>query len=267
MDMLKLYMAFAKINFISQMEYRLDYFFRMVSKILGWGTGFIMIFILLNQFNTLGEWNTYEVIFLYALHILTYSIAATFVMGPFSNLEKNIRSGEFDEVLTRPVNPLFYYVFRKVSAGYTSNYILCIGLFMICFNQLDITLNVTQLIVFIITIIGGSLIQGAAFMIMCIPAFWVVKSKSIFRLFYQSLSDFSQYPLSIYNKSIQGILTFVFPYAFINFYPSQYFLEKTDGVFFHPSFMFLTPLLGVLLILVAYIFWLIGINNYKSTGS
>jgi ABC-2 type transport system permease protein len=249
------------------MEYRMDYFIRMISKIVGWGTGFIMIGVLLNKFNALGGWSTYEVIFLYALNVFCYSIAATFTMGPFSNLEKNIQLGEFDEVLIRPVNPLFYYASKKVSAGYTSNYILCIGLFILCIKALDIQMTPLTFLLFVVHILGGVLIHAAGFMMTCIPAFWFVKSRSIHNLFYKNMDSFLDYPITIYSKTVQVLLTFVLPYAFINFYPAQQFLGKGEQALFHPILQFLTPIIGIFLFILSYIFWTIGINSYKSTGS
>lgn len=266
MDLIKLYFQFAKVNFLTQMEYRMDYFFRMIAKIFSWSTGFIMISILLYKFKAIGGWNTYEVMFLYALDVLSYSIAATFFMGPCENLATSIHSGQFDEVLTRPVNSLCYYVCRKVSAGYVSNYVISIIIIVICFTNLHISLSIFKFFMLIVVILGASLIQGAAFLITTIPSFWLIKSKSLYALFYSNLTNFLQYPLNIYKKSIQIFLTFILPYGFINFYPAQYFLGK-DDVLFHPAFQFLTPIVGIFLFTIACFFWEFAINHYKSTGS
>ncbi len=65
----------------------------MISKIISWSTGFISILILLNKFGTIGSWTVYEVLFLYAMDVLSYSLAGTFFMGPFGELPGLIRSG------------------------------------------------------------------------------------------------------------------------------------------------------------------------------
>ncbi|WP_180235705.1 ABC-2 family transporter protein [Bacillus toyonensis] len=35
--------------------------------------------------------------------------------------------------------------------------------------------------------------------------------------------DFSRYPITIYNKVISFILTFIIPYSFTSFYPAAFF--------------------------------------------
>lgn len=267
MEQFKLYMQFARVNFLTQLEYRMDYFIRTVGKIFTWSTGFIMIGILLSKFKTIGSWTTYEVMFLYSLDVLSFSIAATFLVAPCNLLASNIQSGNFDEVLVRPVNSLFYYVCRGVSAGYTSNYAISVIIMVICFINLNIHLSPIKILMLILVIIGASLIQGAAFLITTIPAFWLIENRQLMSLFYGNLTRFLQYPITIYHKGIQILLTFILPYAFINFYPAQYFLNKNDFSMFHPIFQYLTPVVGVVTFAVAYWFWHFGINHYKSTGS
>lgn len=261
-----LYLAFAKVNFLTQMEYRGQYAVRMLAKIINWSTGFIMILILLNKFKTIGSWTVYEVLFLYGLDVLSYSIAGTFFMGPFGKLPTLIRQGVFDEVLTKPVNPFFYIVCTRVSAGYTSNYVISILILAVCFYKLGITLTAGKLFWLIVVILGATLIQSAGFILTAVPAFWIIKSDGLRRMFYTNLTGFLQYPLSIYDKWIQVMLTFVLPYAFINYYPCQYFLGKKEHLFY-PWFQYLTPAIGLFLFGLAYFMWKKGLNAYQSTGS
>jgi ABC-2 type transport system permease protein len=266
MDYIKLYIAFAKVAFLTQLEYRGQYFVRILSKIISWSTGFIMVMVLLNKFKTIGDWTTYEVLFLYALDVLSYSIAGTFFMGSFGELPTLIRQGVFDGILTKPINSMLYLICTKVSAGYTSNYVISIIILFVCFQKLHISLSVVKIIWLIIVILGASLIQATGFMITAIPAFWIIKSDGLRGLFYSNITQFLQYPLSIYAKGIQILLTFILPYAFINYYPAQLFLGKSDSLFY-PSFQYLTPIVGIFLFWLAYKFWKLGLNNYQSTGS
>lgn len=264
--MFGLYAAFAKIAFLTQLEYRGQYFMRMIAKILSWGTGFVMLMILLRKFHTIGGWGTYEVLLLYAFDVLSYSIAGTFFMGGFGKLPRIIRQGELDGILTKPVNPLIYLVCTKVSAGYTSNYVIALAIMGVCLKKLHISLSFPCIIWLILDIIGASLIQAAGFMLTTVPAFWFLKSDGLYRLFYKNLTEFLKYPLSIYNKGIQAVLTLLLPYGFINFYPVQYFLNKQEGVF-SPLFQFLTPLVGGVLFWASCLFWEKGLLAYQSTGS
>ena len=38
--------------------------------------------------------------------------------------------------------------------------------------------------------------------------------------------DFTRYPISIYTRGVRIVLTFVLPFAFMNYFPATYFLQK-----------------------------------------
>ena len=72
---------------------------------------------------------------------------------------------------------------------------------------------------------GGSLSYsgGRLCVFTAVPAFWIGDSEGLYRLLYKNLTEFIQYPLSIYHRGIRELLTFVLPYAFISYYPCAAF--------------------------------------------
>lgn len=112
------------------------------------------ILIMLNQFNVMGNWTKYEILFLYGMDMLSYSIAGTFFMGPFGKLPRLIQRGELDQVLLRPVNPMIYLICTKVSAGYTSNYIIGVLMIAICIQKLSISFRMGEFLWFVMVMLG-----------------------------------------------------------------------------------------------------------------
>lgn len=264
---LPLYLQFIKIRLQSMIEYRATFLTGAVAQFVSYGSTFLLVWVMVNQFGTLSGWNPYEVMFLYSLNLGSYAITGYFLFNLCFRLPTLIQTGEFDEVLTKPLNPLLYIVCRDFNYGYFSHLILSIVIMTICFIKLGIVVTFLKLILLVVVILAAALIQGAALLFTSVPSFWLVRGNSLMKTFFFDVKDFIQYPISLYNKTIQIMLTFVFPYAFISFYPAQYFLEKNDFLMFHPIFQYLTPIVGVVMFVLAYGFWNLGINNYKSTGS
>jgi ABC-2 type transport system permease protein len=75
------------------------------------------------------------------------------------------------------------------------------------------------------------------------------------------------YPIDIYGKGIQSILTFILPYSFVNYFPARLLLGAGDYTFFSKSFDYLTLAVGVVAFCAAYLFWTVSVRKYKSTGS
>ncbi|MNR23971.1 hypothetical protein D3C85_1410250 [compost metagenome] len=141
------------------------------------------------------------------------------------------------------------------------------GVIVICFKNLHIAWSPINILFLVLVLLGGALIQGAAFLFTSVPAFWITNNTALIDLFMFDLKRFVQYPISAYSKFIQVLLTLILPYAFINFYPAQFFLGKNDFLMFHPWIQFLTPVLGVILFTCALMFFYKGIKYYNSTGS
>ena len=266
MNYFNLYIEFIKIRLQSMIEYRAAFISGGLAQATSYIADVTLIWIMINQFNKIGTWEPYEVLFLYGLNLLAYALAGLFLYNPHAALPGMIKNGEFDELLIRPLNPFIYIITKMFNYGYFSHIIIALVIIMLCFIKLNLIVTPIKLLFLVVVIISGALIQGAAFMIISIPAFWITDTSSL-SFFFGSIKEFTKYPISIYPKIIQVFLTIIVPYSFISFYPAQYFLEKNDFLMFNPIIQFISPIIGIISFGLAYKLWLIGIKSYSSTGS
>lgn len=266
MSRFALYEAFIRIKIKAMTEYRAAFIWQGLAQASSYVAEFIVLWILIHQFDAINGWMPFEVLFLYALQLLTFALAGCFVQSVSNGLPTMIRDGSFDEVLTKPMNPLLYLICHRFVYQYASHIIVSSVIIVLCFMKLDLAFTFGSAVQLFLVLVGATCIQATIFMCTAIPAFWTVQSQGISGLI-QDFRSFIRYPISIYKPPIQIVLTLVFPYAFINFYPAQYFLEKNDFLMFHPLFQYGTPFVGLILLLGMYQFWLAGIRSYKSTGT
>jgi len=62
-------------------------------------------------------------------------------------------------------------------------------------------------------------------------------------------------------------MIYVVPFAFVNYFPAQILLRKPDMDQFPAIFLYLTPVVGLGLYLIAYTFWRFSLRYYKSSGN
>ena len=74
--------------------------------------------------------------------------------------------------------------------------------------------------------------------------------------------DLTQYPLSIYQKWVQRLFTYIIPISLVNYYPLLYVIGKTNNKLY-----MLLPFVAMLFVIPCYAVWSIGLKKYKSTGS
>ena len=71
-----------------------------------------------------------------------------------------------------------------------------------------------------------------------------------------------------YTKGVRLVLTFLLPYAFMNYFPATFLLHKTETALnLSPQVGLLTPIIGATWFALSYAFWRTGLKHYQGTGS
>lgn len=256
-----LFFRYLKIILKVRMEYRFDFILGAIGQIIGYGANYLIVWILLQQFNVIDGWVWSEVALLISISILTYAIGATFTYTPMTSLSDLIIKGDFDKFLTKPINPLLNLIASFFNYGYIAHIVISGSILVWSFSQLTIDWSLWKGIYLILIIISGSLLQAACIIFVGCMSFRFLRVDFLFSL-YGRMKDFLDYPLTIYAVYIQVTLTWIIPLAFINYYPSLYLLGKE--ISYH---VWMAPIIGPIVFLLALKLWSIEINRYQGTGS
>jgi len=267
LEYLGLYFEFYKIKLKSIAQYRASFFMTTFSKAASYLSRFIVVWIMINTFRTMGTWSTYEVLLLYGLNSASYAIAGAFFYHITVPMKRMVGDGTMDEILTKPLNPFIYLAARNFSTGYFGTFFISLFLIVFCLLKLEISFTAGKLLLLAAAFLSGGLITGSFMLITSIPSFWMIRNSALPQLFFHTPSRFSEYPLSIFNKAIQFVLTVLLPFAFVTYYPALLILGKQDLMLFPAWVSYLTPAVAVLLFVIAYRFWFYGLKRYNSTGS
>ena len=267
MHSIHMFFRFARLWIQHLVEYRAALFVSSFGIIFMYGGHMFVIWTVVNRFERIGTWDADEVLLLLGMNMLAYGMAALFTWRSFLNLGEYIRRGTFDEFLIRPMSTPLYFIIKEFKYGHLCHILISSVVVATSLYNLDISFSVWKSLWFLIVILSGGLIQVSLILYTSIVSFWLVRSESFLGFFVWGMRDFVQYLISIYPIPLQIILTFVIPYAFINFYPSQYFLQKNEFVLFHPFIQFLSPAVGLAMFGFAVILWKKGLQRYQSTGT
>ena len=266
-DTIHLMAVYSKTTMRAWFQYRVDALLKSLAVFLREATGIIFIYFTLLKFDTLSGWDIYEMLFLFSILFLTYGIMIIFFTG-LRDFGKTVRDGSFDRFMLRPRGLLFQIIFVNsdwfAALGHGG---LGIALFILSAGKVGISWNPVNIVYYVITIIGGVLIQGAVFLILAALNIYLLETASLKELLYWNMRKFAGYPISIFNKFIQVIMIYVMPFAFVNYFPAQYLLRKSDMNQYPEIYMYITPIIGIAMYLLAYAFWRYSIRFYKSSGN
>lgn len=267
MESIRLYILYMKYISKSWFQYRVDAILRSLAVFLREATGIIVIYLTLQSFTDINGWTFYELLFLFSFLFLTYGIFILFFTG-LRDFGYIVYSGEFDRFLLRPRGLLMQVMasnadmFAAVGHGG-----LGIMLFFFSAKNAGIEWTAGTAIYYAITIICAVMIQASLFLLMSCSSFWIIKIDELVSMLYYNTRKFAGYPISIYPKFIQKLLMFVVPFAFVNYFPAQFFLRKEDMSQFWEGYIYLTPVVAIILFGLTLLVWRFSLKRYTSVGN
>ena len=138
---------------------------------------------------------------------------------------------------------------------------------MFALSRLELDWTVAKGIMLVVSVIAGSVIFGAIFVLGAAVQFVSIDSAELANSFTYGGQTLTQYPLSVFGKEIVRAVTFVVPLAFVNYYPVLYVLGKPAPLGLPSWIGLLSPLVAVAMIALASLAWRGGLRRYRSTGS
>ena len=236
-----------------------------VVQIIGYSGQYVAIWVLIDRFGNLNGWLVFEVLLLYSLNLLSYSLAGTFTIV-FWRLDEVIADGGFDSFLTRPVASAVVYIAHKMNVPYLPHIVLSSTLIVISLGELEVPIDIWFISWLILTIVGASLIQGSITVVLATLAFWTSRSRRLVHVVIFQVREFSFYPMSIFGRAVQLFFTFVLPYAFVSYYPARAMLNKGDG-YLSFDFPFSAFAVGCLCLAIVCVVWRFGLRAYSGAGA
>lgn len=264
---LKLYWKFIKVSVRKATMYRSTYIAGIVGQWFGYGVTFATLYIMVTSFKTLAGWNGSEVMLLYGFSLLAYAIGAAFFFTPSIELAGKVKSGEFDQSLTKPIHPFLHEMFQGFNIGYISHLSISLFVIAISIHNLRLSLSLINLFTLLFLLLGAVLIQAAVLIVAGAMSFFTINENPLIEFLLFDVKKFTDYPITIFPRGVQFVLTFILPYAFINFYPAAALLGKEIPMGVPVIQLYLSPLVGVLVFTFSVLFWNWGLKHYNSTGT
>ena len=264
MRTVSIYFAYFAQFLKTRMAYKGDFIAAMFTSALASAGGLIFILFLLDGeiITNIKGWSRAEIIFIYGYSFITTAIFSMLAYNLYDFANRYIIEGQFDRVLLRPLNSLSQVLFESFNLDTIGNIILGIVVIKITATDLGFTFTLIDYLWLAISCISGAAILLAVFVILSSLSFHFEDRMGITPPFY-NLINFSRYPLPIFNRFIQILLSWIVPFGFIAFYPATHFFNRTG----YEAFCYGTPLMALACIFVSSLFWRWGISKYSSTGN
>lgn len=257
---MSLYFSFLKIALKEILIYRVDCIVGIFAQLVVQLVSLIFIFVVFQNTESIAGWNFQQILLLYGITRISIGISGYCFDGLYDIGPKYIKNGDFDKILLRPVHPLISII--GASREFVSIADLFIGLGITIAMLIELSIPITAILIIKILFFSiiGALIIGAINTILSISSFWTYRSNEVIWSFYR-MYTFTEYPITIYNTFIRVLITIILPFAFVAYYPTMAYLG------FNTYMTYFSPVVAIILWIIAVKLWNLGLKKYRSTGT
>jgi len=255
-----------KMHLQGQMEYPSFLIGWFLSNALQFAVGIGTLKVITIQFQNINGWEFNQIAFMYGLGIISHALSIIIFIQTWY-IDGLVIHGELDRMLLRPMSVYFQFCVHYLNLIGLTDMLPGIIIFIYGAISVGFKLSFFNIISVILVIAGATMLRGGIYTIVGSVGFWTKSTRNLTTVVLR-LGDLSiMYPLTIYNRIVQSIFTFILPLGFISFYPASNFLGKDTGFEFPGIVALWTLAAGILFITLGRTLFNIGLKHYDSAGN
>lgn len=259
----RIYVKLILTQLRAHLEYRADFWIGIAGVVLTHGAPLVFVWAVFLRVPEVGGWTAWQIALLYGLAILPRGLAELFCDGSWA-MRQLVNRGDFDRLLVRPLSPAVQSLTWIASIHGLGSIVLGAVVVLRARSELDLSWAWWEWGFLLLCLLGSVVLIGSVNLASNSVAFWEPSANSQFPYLIAHTAEFVKFPVPIYGRAIQVLVTWVLPFAFISYYPGSVLLDKPDA---NHWLGYGSPAAGLVAALVAALIWRRGLSRYQSTGN
>ena len=263
MRYLKLYSTYAKLSLMSKMVYKANTIIGILAFLFTEATSLFTLYFIVSVVPSIDGYSIYHIGLLFGIVNMAIGIDHLLTDKLWNVAYFEVRLGKLDHMFLRPLPVLFQVIASEVQLEALGELIIALAMIIFCGSRVEIAGGVGAIMLVALGIICAAIIISSFKILVASLAFKFKRSGPLLQFIY-NFSGFAKYPLNIYPKFIQILLTFVIPLGLCLFYPFDNLFKPIENpgitVFMMIGF---TVIFSSLCVFV----WSKMVKTYESTGT
>ncbi len=228
----RVFLTFARNSLVRDMTFRSNFIIECVSS-LSWMAMNLGFYLLIFEYTTtIGGWDRYEYFVFLATSMFINSIVQAFFMPNAEEFSELIRTGGLDFALLKPIDTQFLVSLHKVDWSALSNFVFAAVLLAYSLAQLDHRPGIAQVVLYPLYLACGVAILYSLMISLAATSVWLGRNQTLYDFWFY-ITNFSRYPLEIYQGSVGeplGLLfTYVIPVLVVVNVPARLMAKSLDA--------------------------------------
>lgn len=244
-----------------EVQYRMNFILQIIQSAVRLVTGVVAIQLVFGFTTELGGWSESELYAVLGVHVLLGGVLATFVLPNMFRFMYEVKEGELDFALIRPVDAQLFISTRQI--GFWNIVDIVVGVVVLgwAFSALGETISAVDLVLFALGLVCGALILYSVWMAFTTSAFWLIDTDDTATII-TGLYDAGRWPIRIYPIWLQGALTAIVPLGIAITVPAEALTDRLT----------VSAMLTLLVVTVASVaasraYWKWGVKNYSGASA
>jgi ABC-2 type transport system permease protein len=247
-------------------QYRTSFFLFLAGQMVVAVADFGVIAAIFSKVDVLAGWSAAEVALLFGLSGVSFGLG-DLLISPVENASVRIKAGTFDQFLIRPVGVLWQlcavdFAARRIGRTVQPLVVLVVALALVRLDH-----PVLAVVAVPVAIVSGMVIFGAIWVMTSAVAFWTVETQEFANAFTYGGSLMTSYPVDVFGRWLRRAVIFVVPLAFIAYLPAAGMLGKPMPFGLPAAIAWASPIVAIVMALLARAVWGTALRHHRSTGS
>jgi ABC-2 type transport system permease protein len=274
---LRVFLTFARNSLVRDMTFRSNFLIDAFTS-LAWMSINLAFYMLIYEYTPrIGipdpggadpGWGKYQFYAFIATTVIVNSVVQAFFMPNASEFSELIRTGNLDFALLKPIDTQFLVSLEKIEWSSLSNFVFAAGLLAYSLVSLDYRPTLVQVVLYPIYVLCGITILYSLMIVMSSISVWLGRNQSLYDFWFY-ITNFSRYPMEIYEGTIgsplQWLFTYLIPILIVVNVPARLLAKPLEAQHW--------PLAGYALLATAGSFWCsrrlfqLALASYRSASS
>jgi ABC-2 type transport system permease protein len=261
MNYFRLLIAFFWVGVVSEVAYRVNFFFQLFQSLVSLGVAIAGLSVVFTYTGNLGGWGQEEILALVGIYLLVGGIIGLVIQPGMEQFIESVRDGTLDFTLTKPEDTQLLVSIRRVNIWSLIDIALGLGVLAFALVRLGERLGGVQAGEFLLMLMAGAIIIYSFFLILATLSFWFVKVENFLTIF-QSMYEAGRWPVSLYPGWLRYGLTFVVPVAFATTVPAEALTGRLTWLT-----LLLAMVIAVFLFIISRVLWRVGLRHYSGASA
>lgn len=261
MRYIRLYGHFLRFSFSRAMEFRVDFYFRILMDSMYYIFQFLFFRVIYLHTDLIAGWNQEQVTIFVSGYIFIDALNMTVFANNCWWFPTYVNRGDLDYYLTKPVSSLFFLSLREFAANSFMNLIIACGILYWAISNYSLPLAGWKIAGFIVFLLIGTFIYFLVHFLFLLSVFWTQSPRGFGDVYY-SVAHGIERPDRIFKGSMRVLFTYILPFSVMASYPARFLLEDF-------SWEVVLTIFGVAITLffVIITIWKRGLKSYSSASS